>query len=333
MNLDLFLNHSSKKLLFPAKQNESTFLITGGTGIVGLHLIALLIHRGIPPKKISGTFYRELPLYLPEVLRSINWIPYDQCFDLRVENIIHAATYAQPIKYTAEATQTCKLNSTDIFRLFEFTLKRPGRFLYVSSSDVYKGCDFLPYSENQLGLADPWNIRACYTESKRFGETICSLHDTDDISVRVARLALGYGAGNKFDDRRVLYEFVSSALRDGKILMADDGRLMRTYISMADAARMMLNIMFHGRERIYNVGGVSRLSIRHLGELIANLTSATLIVGPPTPASQALQAAPEDVWLDNKRYVSEFESDFEDLSAGLEKTIEWNRALILAVRG
>jgi nucleoside-diphosphate-sugar epimerase len=216
------------------------------------------------------------------------------------------------------------LNSLDLFNLIDACLNPDGRFLYVSSSDVYRGNNDLPNRETQLGLSDPWSARSCYTESKRFGETLCAAFLASGRIVRVARLALGYGAGNRHDDKRVMYEFIRQALKFRKIEMADEGSALRTYISMCDVSRMMLNIMFCGKFPVYNVGGVSRLSILELASLISDLTNSDLVVGEGKSTSAVLRAAPADVWLDVSRYLDEFPGSFESLKEGLSKVILWN---------
>lgn len=328
MSIKLFHNKHSVITQPIHNISNAKFLVTGGSGIVGLHFICSLLLNGARPENINATYHTGLPDCLPTEIKSIHWIPYETCFLDKYDFILHSATYAQPLLYTQRQFETIKLNTTDLIKLIEQSLADNGRILFVSSSDFYRGCNDFPNNENQCGLSDPWDERSSYIESKRMGEAICAAAARSGINAKVARLSLGYGAGYKYTDKRVMYEFIKSALENGQIKMKDTGLANRTYLSMSDCARMMLNIAYFGCHSVYNVGGNSHLTILELARKIGEMTGASIELGPIKPTDKVLQAAPNDVWLDMKRYTDEFDNNFETLDEALPKVIQWMQYLI-----
>ena len=92
-------------------------------------------------------------------------------------------------------------------------LKPKGKFLFISSSEIYSGIKDKIISENFSGVTTPEHIRACYIESKRCGETIVNEFRKERIKAVSARLCLAYGPGFKINDERVLSQFIKRAFK------------------------------------------------------------------------------------------------------------------------
>lgn len=304
---------------------KSKILITGGSGVVGLHLYSALISAGVASENILLTYFSRDVSSLIKFFGHMNFVKYNQLTDFEDHSfdlIIHCATYGQPLRYTSNQLSTLELNTADQIKLLT-KLKPDGFYGFISSSDIYSGCSNFPLSEHELGISDPWSERACYFEGKRAGEAIVNSAARSGINAKAFRLALGYGAGFEHNDQRVLYQFVKAALLERKIVMRDVGKAMRTYGALVDCSRMIILGLLEGRHRVYNVGGVSRCSIRELADQIAQLADVEVIPGPETPTSKVLQAAPDEVWLDITRIQEEFDLTLESLDIGLERVFKW----------
>src|SRR3990167_6527135 len=239
--------------------------------------------------------------------------------------IIHASGYGQPGKFMANPIKTTKLNTTVTIKLLE-KLKPKGKFLFISSSEVYSGLSNPPHRENQIGTTNTDHPRSCYIESKRCGEAIVFSARNQGIDAKSARLSLAYGPGTKTDDKRAINGFIGRALTERKIELMDAGEALRTYCYITDATQMMWNILLHGKENIYNVGGISRTTIAKLAKLIGKITKVPVII--PKLKKRALASAPEDVRLDLQKVTKEFgKKDFVSLKNGLRRTIEWQKEL------
>ena len=327
----------SLKDISPNYFNNKTILITGASGIVGTHFIyglQYLFEERRVPLKICAVVNRGIPDHFAS-LKERGYISFytgdltDELFLTslpKADYIIHAATYGQPGKFMEFPEVTIKLNTTVTLFLLENILNKGGRFLFLSTSEVYSGLPSPPFSEGQIGSTSPNHPRACYIEAKRCGEAIINIFRQKGIMAVSARLSLAYGPGTRNDDRRVLNNFIEKALINKEIKLMDAGLAKRTYCFVSDAVNMMWKILFEGKECVYNIGGKSSVTIIELAEIIGELTNVQVIA--PKIGAVPVTGAPEDVRLDLTRFVKEFgEPDFCELEKGLIKTIEWQSSM------
>lgn len=322
------------------KLSGKTLLITGSSGIVGTHLLFSLRHMrnafGIPLKVlalVNGT----VPEHFSELLREdfITFLIGDLSDDSfvstlpRADIIVHAATYGQPALFMKNPEVTLRLNTTLTLNLLERVLKNNGRFLFLSSSEVYSGLPKSPFFEDQIGTTTPTHSRACYIEAKRCGEAIVNVYRQKGVNATSARLSLAYGTGTRCGDRRVLNNFIEKALVEKEIRMLDRGKARRSYCYVTDAVNMMWRILLEGTQCVYNIAGVSTVTIADLANLVGKIVGVTTVF--PDDSGSGLCDAPEDVRLDITRFISEFGSrEFISLETGLRRTIDWQRSLYLS---
>ena len=92
--------------------------------------------------------------------------------------IIHLASVASPMFYRKYPIETLDANIWGLRSLLDFYCRKPIRgLLFFSSSELYGDPDpeHVPTSEDYNGNVCATGPRACYDESKRFGETMCML--------------------------------------------------------------------------------------------------------------------------------------------------------------
>ena len=90
-----------------------------------------------------------------------------------------------------------------------------GGFLFFSSSEIYGDppADRIPTPEDYRGNVSCTGPRACYDESKRYGETLCVVFAQHyGVPVRMARPFNNYGPGLKISDRRVIPDFARDVI-------------------------------------------------------------------------------------------------------------------------
>jgi nucleoside-diphosphate-sugar epimerase len=223
-----------------------------------------------------------------------------------------------------DPVKTLKLNTSTTLALFD-CLAAGGRFLFVSSAEVYSGLPDPPYKETQIGSTNTTHPRSCYIEGKCCGEAICNAYRARGIQASSARLALAYGPGTKPGDRRVINAFIERGITQGKITLQDMGIAKRTYCYVSDAVEILCHILLSGKEPIYNVGGFSRITIAKLAKEIGRY----LDVPVEFPAeAQELGGAPDDVSLDMSLAANEFKkTQYVPFEEGLVKTVKWQKAL------
>ena len=318
-----------------------TVLLTGATGIVGTYFLATLRELADgphAPERVFAVARREVPAHLRAMFTHPRFTLltgelHDAAFCRTLPTaglIVHAGGYGQPGKFMENPLATLRLNTAATCDLLD-RLTPGGRFLFISTSELYSGLPNPPFCEDQIGTTNTDHARACYIEAKRCGEAICHAASRGGIAARAARLALAYGPGTRADDQRVLNTFIRRALTERAIRMMDQGTAWRTYGYVADAVRMLWRILLEGREVVYNVGGDSRTTIRELAELIGRVTNVPVSF-PTEAAGQALAGAPDDVRLDMGRFEREFGAiPFVPLEEGVRRTVAWQKSLYNAV--
>jgi nucleoside-diphosphate-sugar epimerase len=226
------------------------------------------------------------------------------------------------MKFLSDSLTTIKINTHATINLLD-SLKPEGKFLFVSTSELYSGNDTLNIDESQIGTTTPSHNRACYIESKRCGETICHSYRTSGYDVKIARLSLAYGPFTKLGDLRVLNSIIDKGLNNNIIELMDDGSALRTYCYITDVIEMFWNILLHGKDVTYNVSGFSNISIKGLAENVGQILDKKVIA----PVSlDGLAGSPKVVNISSEKYINEFQKhSFVDMKHGLENVIEWMR--------
>jgi nucleoside-diphosphate-sugar epimerase len=307
---------------------DKKVLITGASGLVGFYLSQCLgalqeelnIEMWLSYKSDQPEYFKPYFGFKHNVLKGdITEIKLDpESFDV----IIHSSGYAQPSKFLDDRIKTININTEATTKLLN-SLKKDGKFLFVSSSEVYSGNDNFNITESDIGTSTPDHNRACYIESKRCGETICHTYALSGYHVKIARLSLAYGPFTKKGDSRVLSNIIDKGLNKDTITLMDDGSSIRTYCYITDIIEMFWNILLFGKHTTYNVAGFSKVSIKELATLVGDKLNKEV----KTPeASEGLAGSPKVVNISIDRYIQEFnKTSFVDISEGLGRTIDWHK--------
>ncbi|MGH8240487.1 MAG: NAD-dependent epimerase/dehydratase family protein, partial [Steroidobacteraceae bacterium] len=195
---------------------------------------------------------------------------------------IHAAGIASPIYYRQKPLLCIDANINGLRNLLDYAVrerdaKRPLEgFLFYSSSEIYgdPSADAIPTDETYRGNVSCTGPRACYDESKRFGETLCVIYARHEgIPVKMARPFNNYGPGLKITDGRVLPDFARNVLAGEDIVILSDGTPKRTFCYATDAITGYYKVLVRGHDgEPYNIG-IDRPEIS-MAEL-ARMVSAT----------------------------------------------------------
>ncbi|MCL4390415.1 MAG: NAD-dependent epimerase/dehydratase family protein [Patescibacteria group bacterium] len=306
-----------------------TVLLTGASGMIGSAFLASMkgmVGRVIIVSKTSFPNYFNDLVNAKRTLMLVGDLT-DQGFYKqlpRADYIIHCAGYAQPQKFLSDPISTITLNTWTVVKLME-KLNPDGKFLFISSSEIYSGLDHPPYKEEQIGTTSPMHPRSCYIESKRCGEAICMAYRQKGLDVKIARASLVYGPGTRLGDKRVLNSFIEKGL-NGKIDLLDTGKSRRTYCYISDAVSLMWKILLKGEQPVYNVGGKSKITIGRLAKKIGR--NLGVPVSFPKSSSSGLAGAPAEVYVNVNRAEKEFgKINYVSFDEGLRRVIEWEKLL------
>ncbi len=270
-------------------------LITGGGGFLGYYLVQAALHwnrtrnaRGVIDVTVYDNYMRGVPVWL-EALRSepcLHVVRQDMTQPLprdmgHFDFIVHAAGIASPIYYRLQPLLCIDANIIGLRNLLDYAVheRESGRplegFLFYSSSEIYgdPSADAIPTLETYRGLVSCTGPRACYDESKRFGETLCVTYaGQEGIPVKMARPFNNYGPGLKISDGRVLPDFARNIFANEDIVMLSDGSPTRTFCYATDAITGYYKVLVRGHQgEPYNVGiEKPEISMADLAQLVCS---------------------------------------------------------------
>jgi UDP-glucuronate decarboxylase len=208
----------------------------------------------------------------------VNPINYKKNYDF----IIHAASIASPSFYRKHPIETMDANVIGLRRILDFAVGHPSEsVLFFSSSEVYGDPppDRIPTTETYFGNVSCVGPRACYDESKRFGETLCvNFNRVHGVRVKIVRPFNNYGPGLKIGDRRVLPDFFRDVLVGRDIVMYSDGSPTRTFCYVSDAITGYLLALLSSYEaEVFNIGTESpEISMADLAKLVIEISGRPL---------------------------------------------------------
>jgi UDP-glucuronate decarboxylase len=252
-------------------------LIVGGAGFLGHYLVQSALHwnrRGETPP-IAVTVFDNYVRGVPGWLTALKGDPHltlcrhDITLPLPADigdfdYIIHAGSIASPTYYRKYPIETMDANVNGLRRLLDYALDQKAAgapisgFLYYSTSEIYGDPtpENIPTPETYRGNVSCTGPRACYDESKRYGETLCvSFVQVHGLPIKIARPFNNYGPGLKITDRRVLPDFARDVLAGRDIVMLSDGAPTRTFCYVADAIVGYYKLLIRGRPgEAYNIG-------------------------------------------------------------------------------
>ena len=253
-----------------AALEDTTVLLAGAGGFLGAYLLDILavwIREGALSCRVIAldNFASGVPERLAH-LSEERWLKV-AVHDLRrpfdagepVHWIIHGASIASPTYYRKLPLETIDVNVQGTRNLLDLADSEDCRaMLYLSSSEIYgdPSPDAIPTPEDYRGFVSCTGPRACYDESKRLGETLCTTyHRLRGTPVKIGRPFNVYGPGQRLDDQRIIPDLISAALAGGPLILLSDGRATRSFCYARDAVSAMLAILVHGKDGDpYNLG-------------------------------------------------------------------------------
>lgn len=278
----IFESISDKKEKF----KDSNVFITGCCGFLGYYFLQFfnLYKKKLGIKSIVAVdnFQVGRPVWGDEIIKDGN-VELEE-FDIVKDDIsaiarekenafvIHMASVASPTFYRKYPIQTIEANIWGLKRLLDDYRNTSLRgFLFFSSSEIYGDPtpENVPTPETYRGYVNTVGPRACYDESKRFGETICYEYAKEyKMPIGLARPFNNYGPGMKLDDKRVPADFAKAVMNGDDIVILSDGKPTRTYCYIADAIAGYMKILLHGKFDFFNIGiEKPEISVRELAEI------------------------------------------------------------------
>lgn len=166
------------------------------------------------------------------------------------------------------------------------------RVFYSSSSEVYGEPVHLPQNEETT----PLNSRLPYAVVKNVGESYFrSYYQEFGLEYTIFRFFNTYGPKQSQDF--VMSRFIKLALKNEDITLYGDGIQTRTFCYIDDNTEACLNTLKSNKfaNDVFNIGNDKITTIKHLAELIIELTNSKskIVHLPPLPEGDMTRRQPD----------------------------------------
>lgn len=304
------------------------FVITGGAGFIGSHLVDKLLsmdHQIVVIDNLSTGKKENLRIH--KNLTFIEQKVYDYInVDGNIDWVLHLASPASPIDFQKLPIQILKAGSGGTINCLGVAKAKKAKFLLASTSEVYGDPLEHPQKETYIGNVDPVSERAVYDEAKRFAEAATmAYHRFHHIDTRICRIFNTYGPRMRPDDGRVISNFISQALTNKPITVYGDGKQTRSFQYVTDLVEGITKLMGADYHLPVNLGNPVEFTILELAQTVKKLVNSNSeIIFKPLPEGDPKRRRP-DISLAKK--VLNWEP-LISLEEGLQRMIEYYTPLL-----
>ena len=260
--------------------SKKNILITGGFGLLGRNLFKLLNSKEynvfILDKKKN--FFKKFELNIKNKNIIIgNYLNKKLIIKVikkkKINTIFHTGATTQVLEALDNPEKTYNNNIFGTINLLEAikNIDKKIIFIFSSSDKAYGEVKSESYKENtNLNGIFPYDL------SKTCADLICqSYSKVYNLKVGILRCGNLYGPGD-LNMKRIVPETIISALMNKNIIIRSNGKLIRDYLHVNDAANAYFLLMkklsdFQENLRIYNVGSKYNLSVLDLVKMILNI--------------------------------------------------------------
>lgn len=270
LNSDLIYINDNLSDQEKKKLNKKTILITGCYGFIGYYLMKYFIKYkeelklskiigldNFAYKKENEDQYKNKSFEFLKLNISEN-NTLEKLNNYTIDYAIHAASIASPTFYRKFPIQTLDANVNGLRNILEVLKdKNPEGVLFFSTSEIYgdPSAENIPTSETYNGNVSSLGPRACYDESKRFGETLCWVYNQEfNLPISIVRPFNNYGPGLSINDKRLPADLANNIIYNNDVILYSDGLPTRTYCYISDAVIGYIKAMLYGSFEVFNIG-------------------------------------------------------------------------------
>ena len=290
-------------------------LVTGGSGFIGSHVVDKLRDRGLYVRVYDGimpAFRKDIEYYQGSLL-DMSALAFAMS---GVDAVMHLAAVADVKDVYEDPHYAEQINVRGTANVLEAARKANiKRVIYGSTTWVYSDTDGDVVDET-TPLHAPSHL---YTATKLAGEYYCqSYSKLYGLDVSILRYGIPYGPRAR--DGAVIPIFVRKALNNEPLTIAGDGAQFRKFVYVEDLAEgNVLALQSAARNKIYNLDGVERVSIRQIAETIKKIIgNVTIEYTPARPGDFSGKEISSD--LARRELGWEPRTGFEQ---GLSNYIRW----------
>jgi UDP-glucose 4-epimerase len=307
---------------------RSAYLVTGGAGFIGSHIVEALVAKG-HPVRILDNFHTGRRENLRSVADRVTVVEGD-VRDFRAvreaargaDFILHLAALVSPAQSVLQPDDTLAVNITGTLNVLKVAVEAGARRVVLSSSCAVYGDGRIPAREDQ-----PLMPLSPYAASKLAAEGLAiAFHHSYGLPAVCLRYFNVYGPRQTADSpySGVIAIFTRRLLQGQPVTIYGDGRQTRDFIYVGDVVRA--NRLACRKKaaigRVMNIGTGRGQSLRELHAVLASLCGSR-------PAPEHAEPRPGDIYHSRcdpsrARRLLGFRPQ-TGFRRGLEKTLAWQR--------
>ena len=307
-------------------------LVTGGAGFIGSELVCQLANAGASvtavDNLINGTRENLKEVIGKHVSLEVIDIRDFEAMGVFLEGvdvIYHLACLG--VRHSIhDPEENHEVNASATLQLLKLSKNlKVGRFVYVSTSEVYGTARHTPMMEEH-----PTMPHTVYGGSKLAGECYArAFFDTYKYETVIVRPfnAFGPRSHHEGDSGEVIPKFMLRAMAGQPMIVFGDGNQTRDFTFVSDTARGILLAGFSEKAlgQTINLGQGKEISVRDLADKIRIVTDnadAEIIFDEPRPGDVLRLFADSTKAIELLGFAPEI-----DLEEGLEKLCKWYGSL------
>jgi UDP-glucose 4-epimerase len=261
------------------------YLITGGAGFIGSHLVEKLIARGDlvivydnlstgSASNLSGIqdkikFQQGSILDKAEIDKLVSESDY----------VVHLAAALGVLNIVNKPLESLRTNLQGSEVVLEACDKYRKPVLIASTSEIYGKNDKVPLNEeDDRIIGHPLKSRWSYSEAKAVDESFAYFYYLENkLPIRIVRFFNTVGPRQVGNYGMVVPRFVSAALRNEPLSVYGSGDQIRCFCHVDDAVRALLLVMDSDKAvgEVFNVGNNQQISIMKLAKKVIELTGSS----------------------------------------------------------
>lgn len=290
---------------------NKSFLITGATGLIGVHLIDVLMTLGNVKIYAIGRNKQNASSRLGEYYNhpNFNFIEQDVCTplpkDLNVDYIIPGASNTHPLAYSQYPVETIMINIKGAEYALNLAKECNATVLYLSTVEIYgNAVGNEIFTEDYTGKLNLSTSRSCYTESKRLCEAMCQSYISEyKLNIKIARLSRVFGPTMLENDSKASSQFIKNAINNENIILKSQGNQYFSYTYISDVVAAMLQILLQGEVGIpYNISNENmNVHLKDFAQICAAYNKQEVIYELPTEIEKKGYSTAINAILDNTR--------------------------------
>jgi UDP-glucose 4-epimerase len=261
------------------------YLVTGGAGFIGSHLVEKLISRGDQvvvfdnlstgsASNLSGTkgkikFEQGNILDRAVIDKLVSESDY----------VVHLAAALGVFNIVNKPLESLKTNLQGTEVVLEACDKYRKPALIASTSEIYGKNDKVPLNEeDDRIIGHPLKSRWSYSEAKAVDESLAYFYYLEKkLPIRIVRFFNTVGPRQVGHYGMVVPRFISAALENEPLSVYGSGDQIRCFCHVDDAVRALLLVMDSDKAvgEVFNVGNNQQITIMELAKKVIELTGSS----------------------------------------------------------